>query len=69
MKLITFNSIKPCLDYNKCYMCGNKKNLHECNNCLELYCTACDLFIRNWCNVCIYRHRRHTNRTKKCHTL
>jgi len=40
--------------YNMCYMCGNKRNLHECNNCLELFCTACDLLINdNWCRICI----------------
>jgi hypothetical protein len=54
MKIITLKNIKSLLNYNLCYKCGNKRNLHECNNCLELYCTTCDLLINNWCNVCKY---------------
>ncbi len=56
--IITLENIKSSLYYNSCYKCGNKKNLHECNNCLELYCTACDLLIYNWCNVCKCRNKR-----------
>lgn len=55
---ITLESIRPSSDYNLCYMCGSKKDLNECNNCLELFCTACDLLIiKSWCNFCKYRHR------------
>jgi hypothetical protein len=62
MKYITLNDIKPFLYYNMCRMCGNKRDLHECNNCIELYCTACDLLLYNWCNFCKYRYR---NRKQK----
>ena len=57
MKFITLETIKPYLYYNKCYNCKHKKDLHECNNCLELYCTACDLLTYNWCNFFNYRYR------------
>lgn len=67
MKFITLDNIKPSLYYNLCYKCGNKRNLHECNNCLEVYCTACDLLISNWCNFCKYRHRK--NKFKKQHAI
>ena len=55
---ITLESIKSSSYYNCCYPCGNKKDLNECNNCLELYCTACDLLLYNWCSFCKYRHKR-----------
>lgn len=58
MKYITIDNIKPFLVYNQCRICKYKSDLHECNNCLELYCTACDLLLYNWCNFCKYRHRR-----------
>lgn len=55
---ITFDTIKPSLYYNKCYTCGSKRDLSECNNCLELYCTACDFLTYNWCNYCKYYRRK-----------
>lgn len=55
-KYITLDKVKPFLYYNKCYICGNTRNLHECNNCIELYCTACDLLLYNWCSFCKYKH-------------
>jgi hypothetical protein len=64
---VTFESIKPSSYYNQCYMCGNKRDLHECNNCLELFCTACDLLVYNWCNFCKYR--RYRKDKKKDNTL
>lgn len=60
MRYITFYNIRPFLYYNVCRMCGNKKDLHECNDCLELYCIACDLMIYNCCKFCyIHRKRKH----------
>jgi hypothetical protein len=56
-KYITYDNIKSSLYYNRCLSCQHTTDLNECNNCLELYCTACDLLIYNWCNYCKYRYR------------
>lgn len=56
-RYITLDSVKPILYYNKCYVCGSKNNLHECNNCIELYCKACDLLSYNWCSFCKYNYK------------
>ena len=58
MKFITLQNIKPYLHYNLCYTCGNRRELHECNNCLELYCVTCDSMKYNWCYICKNRQKK-----------
>lgn len=69
MELITIDNTKPFLYYNKCYMCGSKRNLSECNNCIELYCTACDLLLYHWCSSCKYRTKIKAQQKKKLFRL
>jgi len=58
MKRVTFNNIKHPDYYNKCTMCNSAKNLQECNDCIELYCTKCDVLNNTNCKSCICYKRK-----------
>jgi len=52
MKFLKWENIKPILSYNKCYICKTRRNLNECNSCLELYCIKCDTLSYTCCGYC-----------------
>jgi hypothetical protein len=59
VELITWDNIKPFLELNVCVKCNGQDQLHECNSCLELHCTKCDLMKYAWCHYCqtTFTHR------------